>query len=266
MTDTQTAAELDGDQERMLDKIQKLLRKAESTTPEEAEALFEKAQQLMARWAIDEAMLARAGGDEKPDEIIEHRMVIGGIYHQAFWQLASIVGQNNHLRILKGRPATWSNEKGSVIYWVGYSRDVNRAEMLFASLQLQATSALKTWYADWKVEHSFLPSMEQFKARRTFIFGFADGAGSIMTRAARHARDAVKAESTDSGTGMELALRDKATSVNDWIDRRYGRLRASRSRGVDSGGGGSYGSGRSAGQRADVGNPGVGGSRKAIGR
>src|SRR5688572_14589877 len=54
--------------QRMLDRVRALLAKAESTDfPEEAETYTAKAQQLMARYSIDQALLAAgAGAGDKP--------------------------------------------------------------------------------------------------------------------------------------------------------------------------------------------------------
>ena len=55
----------------MLDKVRALLAKAESTEfPEEAGALTSRAQQLMARYSIDHALLAAQTGSrgEKPPD------------------------------------------------------------------------------------------------------------------------------------------------------------------------------------------------------
>src|SRR5262249_8603304 len=53
---------------RALDRIRALLAKAESTEfPEEAEALTARAQQLMARHRIDQALLAARAGEVRAD-------------------------------------------------------------------------------------------------------------------------------------------------------------------------------------------------------
>src|SRR5437868_13324419 len=76
-------------QDKWADKIAALLRKAESTTPEEAELLMAKAQELMAKYAIDEAMLNAARGvkDRKADPIMWDEFVTVGIYRHALYMI-----------------------------------------------------------------------------------------------------------------------------------------------------------------------------------
>ena len=72
-TDHPTDGPIDHEGDRRLATIRGLLAKAEATDfPEEAEAFFAKASELISRWAIDEAMLwngADRSGREQPDEL-----------------------------------------------------------------------------------------------------------------------------------------------------------------------------------------------------
>src|SRR5688572_5573226 len=71
-------------EDTIIDKITKLLAKAESTTPEEAEALTAKATELMMRWSIDEAVIeARRVGAGKVDQVVEKKIWVSGIYWKA---------------------------------------------------------------------------------------------------------------------------------------------------------------------------------------
>lgn len=59
-----------------IDKIQKLLAKAErASTPEEGETFYAKAQELMAKWAIDDAML-RANKQSSDDKVTSKQITI----------------------------------------------------------------------------------------------------------------------------------------------------------------------------------------------
>ena len=58
MTDTPRTGRRHADEDKRLATIRSLLAKAEATDyPEEAEAFFAKASELISRWAIDEAMI-----------------------------------------------------------------------------------------------------------------------------------------------------------------------------------------------------------------
>src|SRR5690606_33971635 len=65
-----------------LDLITKLLAKAESTTPEEAEALTEHAERLMLKYGIEQARIdeQRARRGEAQEEIVKERMLFTGAY------------------------------------------------------------------------------------------------------------------------------------------------------------------------------------------
>ena len=248
-------------QESRLEKILKLLAKAESTTPEEAEALTEKAQQLMARWAIDDAMLESAQGKLAPDKIIEKTVLLKGIYSKAHMNLAHLVTQQLGCR---GFYSTVYGKSDVRWHIVGFESDVARIEMLLASLLVQGAVALKSIQIP-----SYLSGMEKFKERRYFLFGFANAVSARLAKANREAKEAVVAEQApaeqDGGKGMELVLLDRKQRVDAWMDEKHGKLRHSSSR-MHGGSGSGRSQGHAAGQRADLGGTGIGGSRKAIGR
>src|SRR4051794_139851 len=80
--------------ERYAEKIAKLLAKAESTTPEEAELLIGKAQQLMTEYAISEAMIDAARG-VSVDEIEQCRFAYGGFLRKDLGEIAWAVLRAN---------------------------------------------------------------------------------------------------------------------------------------------------------------------------
>ena len=114
----------------MLAKIRALLSKAEATTfTEEAEAFTAKAQDLMTRYAIDEALLEDSAGE---GEVIARRIHIDNPYAQAKVQLLSTVGAINRVRVV------WDEHHGMASV-VGMAADLQLVEMLFTSLLVQAT-------------------------------------------------------------------------------------------------------------------------------
>lgn len=97
--------------EKTIDKVLKLLAKAESTTEAEAEALTAKAAELMMREAIDEAMLAKAQG-KTLDEIITRKFTFERSYALPMQQLAFAIGRGHGFKLLQGgyggtKTATW---------------------------------------------------------------------------------------------------------------------------------------------------------------
>ena len=125
----------DGRSGAMLERVRALLAKAESTTfPEEAEALTAKAHELMARHAIDEAMLRTAPG-APADGVVGWRIGIDDPYARAKSLLLDRVARANRCR------AVWSSQLGfSTVF--GHVTDLETTELLFTSLLVQATAAM----------------------------------------------------------------------------------------------------------------------------
>jgi hypothetical protein len=170
---------------------------------------------------------------------------------------------------------TWERPKKARTIIHGYRSDLERVKMLDASLQLQCQSALNAWIneqgPDWQVKSK----MQKFKDRRQFIDAFAS---AILIKLRRARRTAVQetaqeqaaasngSESVDDAkAGVELVLRDRAESVKDWFDTKYGNnLRTVRYR-PTSGSASAYAAGHEAGRNADTGATRVSGGRRAIG-
>jgi hypothetical protein len=261
-------------QETYAEKINKLLAKAESTTPEEAEALFAKAQELMTKYAIDQAMMDSVRG-VTVDEIGKHVFLYGGYYAADHGNLAYAVTRNNDLRAVYQRSGEWTgtrevNGKKYKMWYeltaIGFKSDLDRAVLLDTSLQLQMARALAAW---WKEEdRSWMSKTQNVRARQSFMAGFADGVARKLqeaTAAGRRAAEKSEAErshTTDDAAkeSVALVLRSRKDRVDDWMDQHYGKLRAGRSsyRKQD---GSARGAGHAAGSRADVGQSSVKGRR-----
>ncbi|MEU9255070.1 DUF2786 domain-containing protein [Streptomyces sp. NPDC048270] len=120
---------------RMLGRIRALLAKAEATTyPEEAEALSAKAQELMARHTVDEALLA-AGGKGPAQVPGACRIGVEPPYEEAKAVLLDAVATANRCR------AVWNSgfEFSTV---VGFESDLEAVELLYTSLLVQGTAAM----------------------------------------------------------------------------------------------------------------------------
>ncbi|MCZ4118740.1 DUF2786 domain-containing protein [Streptomyces sp. H39-S7] len=120
----------------LLGRIRALLAKAESTEfPEEAEALSSKAQQLMARHSIDEALIAAepgAGGAGCPGAC---RIGIDQPYEGAKALLLDAVAAANRCQ------AVWAGDFGFSTV-VGFEPDLEAVELLYTSLLVQADAAM----------------------------------------------------------------------------------------------------------------------------
>jgi hypothetical protein len=121
--------------ERMLSRIRNLLAKAEATGfPAEAEALTAAAQERMARYSIDAAMLAATAVDNK-DKPAGRRIGIDNPYEPAKAVLLNAVATANRCR------SVWSKSLGFCTV-IGFEPDLDAVEALFTSLLVQATTAV----------------------------------------------------------------------------------------------------------------------------
>lgn len=259
-------------QETWADKISKLLRKAESTdSAEEAEAFYSKAQELMAKYAIDEAMLAAARDfkDVGANPIIKQEFVIYGIYRYPLMNLCFAVLRNNGLKavLLYGSP--WRTVGGrvyketQVLDAVGYKTDLERASLLYTSLQLQALRAENIWWKEHKPLYSHLKPSKQHQARRGFLFAFAEGANKKLAEATQRGKKA--AETEHGSDSVALVIRDKSLKVQDEFNKHYPSTVSLKDR-KNHGDQFARSHGYEAGQRADVGQSNLGGNRKEINR
>lgn len=124
--------------ETWLRRVQALLAKAESTEfPAEAETLLAKAQELMARHAIDEAMLRSTGSTRRAD-VVSETVVVEPPYASARSALLGAVARANDCRLVMAR----SGRGAQHCVLVGHRSDVDGSITLFAALSLHATRSM----------------------------------------------------------------------------------------------------------------------------
>lgn len=261
---------MDTMQNKYANKIALLLRKAEdpACSAEESEAFVNKAQALMTRYAIEEAMIDEARGDVRQDTVTEKLIPYLGVYQPALWDIGKEIGRAQNCKVLISRE-NWRRPPQTVLYLVGFESDIDRAIMLDASVQLQAQIAMRKWA---KAElPSWLTQPEKFKARRQFLFSFAEGLRARLAQAAQEGKEEfVRSEAPPSvggedatRAGMELVLRSRKDQVQDWYDEKYGRARGV-SRRYDKGGFSSSRAGYRAGMNANTGHGGALRNRGAL--
>ncbi|MGI8984755.1 MAG: DUF2786 domain-containing protein [Acidimicrobiales bacterium] len=189
---------------RMLERVRALLAKAESTTfPEEAEALSSKAQELMARHAIDEAMVgagtgAGAAAGESPTGV---HVPVDDPYAGAKSILLSVVASANRCR------AVWSKDHGFSTV-MGFDADLEFVQLLYTSLLVQATSAMVA--AGPHVDRSGRSRTRSF--RQAFLLAYATRIGHRL-RAAEAASRAAAAE--EYGEALLPVLANRTAAVEE---------------------------------------------------
>ncbi|MEV5461705.1 DUF2786 domain-containing protein [Streptomyces cellulosae] len=196
---------------RMLGRIRALLAKAEATGfPEEAEALSAKAQELMARHSVDEALLAaKAVAVEGPDAI---RIGVDAPYEQAKAVLLDAVASANHCR------AVW-NEAFGFSTVVGFGGDLEAVELLYTSLLVQASGAMSKAEAAQQAG-----GRKRTKAfRQAFLAAYAHRVGVRLGEVA-----------AEAAVGEELlpVLASREVAVGERVERLFPATATTRLRGV----------------------------------
>lgn len=232
--------------ETWLNRVEALLAKAGSTEfPDEAEALMAKAQELMARHSIDDAMLA-AAGRQAGDTVTSELVVISAPYATAKAALLGAVARANHCQCVMS--AAGDGAQRCVV--LGYASDLASVRTLFASLSVHAVRAMLA------TEVPAHDTPRRF--RRAFLLAFSFRIGARLEEAAASARAAAEA---DGATGVGLVLADRSAAVADAVRAAYPRLRTTRFTASSSAG---ITSGRAAADRAGLGQQGLGGHRRQL--
>jgi hypothetical protein len=144
---------------------------------------------------------------------------------------------------------------------VGLKSDLDRARVLVTSLHLQALRAENSWWKENEILYAGLKSGEKHKARRGFLFAFAEGAGTKLREATARGRKAADLE--HGGESVALVLRDKSLAVSEKFDELFPTRRSVKDR-KNHGDAFARSHGHAAGLRSDVGQPGVGGSKREL--
>ena len=214
---------------RMLNRIRTLLAKAEATEfAGEAETFTAKAQDLMTRHAIDEALL-RASGDGGID-IRGVRVHVHNPYAGEKVSLLNQVARTNRCR------AVWNKPLGLVTL-LGTPVDVDQVEMLFTSLLIQATRAMAE--AGARRARSFDRSTS---FRRSFLMAYAVRIGERL---------AETSEAAEAAYGAELVpvLQRQTDAVQVEFDRLFPQTRTAKAGRYNAAG---WGAGREAADRAHL--------------
>lgn len=164
----------------VLHRVSSLLAKAESTSfPQEAEALTAKAQELMARHAIDMALIEAQRADRPTSPIIAARRVgIEDPYAKPKAILASVIAQANRCRCV------WDADLGFCTVF-GDEGDLDTVELLYASLLIQSTRAMLAASPPGRTSGGQTRSF-----RQTFLISFAYRIGDRLSEAVASAVDA----------------------------------------------------------------------------
>jgi hypothetical protein len=196
---------------RQLDRVRALLAKAESTSfPDEAETYTAKAQELMARYSIDYALLS--AGTSTTSTPVGRRIGIDNPYEAPKVLLLDAVSSANRCR------SVWSSNLGFVTV-LGFPSDVDGVELLFTSLLVQATTAMVQ--AGTHRDAGGRSTTRSF--RQSFLTAYASRIGERLTEATRHATEQATRDMAGKPTGDALlpVLASRQEQVNEVIDEMF---------------------------------------------
>lgn len=191
-------------EDKMLARVRSLLAKAESTEyPAEAEAFTTKAQDLMTRHAIDEA-LVRAE-HHTGTRVAAIRVILEPPYIKEKAVILHVVAKANHSR------AIW-NDWANFVTLIGVDDDIDHVEMLFTSLLVQATRAMTSQGEEAG------PQARSIGYRKSFLNGYAVRLGDRLAEAAQVAEESY-------GGSLLPVLAAQNEAIRNEVERLFPRLR-----------------------------------------
>jgi hypothetical protein len=221
------AADPDSERARVLKRIRALLAKAEATDhAAEAETFTAKAQDLMTRHAIDEALLAAAV--DGAVTVGARRVYLQNPYATTKTSLLNAVATANRCRVIYFH-------RLAIATVVGVPLDIDQVEMLFVSLLIQATRAMTE--AGAGQAGSFDRSA---RFRRSFLAAYAVRIGERLT-------ESTSAATRSYGNELVPLLKRQDDAVSAEFERLFPFTRQASDRYLDPRG---WDAGRRAADRA----------------
>lgn len=255
-------------------RISALLAKAEATdSDEEAQAYSAKAAELITRYGIEQAEIdaIRAAKGEAKGKIIEKYIWFGGTHSLglvsgAFSVVAAASGGTvkalrslravNEFRGLTGgrQDPNRDTRKGYYLTLIGYESDVEQLEILISSIMLQSLNALRRYLKTRDYRAATIWESAGV-VKRSFVEGYFDGAAEKIRTSRREVLDEV------ASSGTEIALRDRAQEVNDFLKIAHPKMRNARQRNWSST---AHSVGHEAGRNADTGQSSIRNSKALV--
>lgn len=226
---------------KTLARVRAILAKAEdpAASPEEAETYFAKAAELMAKYGIERAMLA----DTKPetDRPADRKITVGGSY-----VLDRVALLGSITSALGGQSVRWrtydptTGKYVQVVHLYGYESTLDRVELLYTSLLLQAFNGMKHGRPR--------PGESTTAYRKTWLAGFRNAIYERLVAAERRAVEEAQPET--GGRSAALVLADRAAVIKRRFEADHPRVRMAPKRRLTGSG---WSAGNEAGKRADLG-------------
>jgi hypothetical protein len=185
---------------KVLARVRALLAKAESTPyPEEADAFFAKAQQLMSRYSLERAALDALDGAGPSVRTGGRRIWLDSPYLSPKSMLVNAVASANRCR------SVFARSLGFVTV-IGEETDTEIVEVLSTSLLVQAGRAMLA--SGNQVDRRGRSRTKSF--RQSFLVSYAQRIGERLTEASARAESEVTASVGDARLLPVLAAREQA--------------------------------------------------------
>lgn len=223
--------------ESVLAKVRALLSKAESTNFEhEAEALTAKAQELISRYAIDEALAQDPAGQQRVRPVAR-RLAVDDPYSSAKSGLLAVVAGANGVRTV------WDDRFGLMTI-IGFESDLDAVEVLFTSLLMQASRAM---LSNGRVTDGRGRSRTR-SFRQSFLVAFS---GRIRERLFLASMEVARSASEELGRDVLPVLADRRDEVDEATKDMFPHLRRKRGPSISNESG--WRAGRAAAETATLG-------------
>jgi hypothetical protein len=212
-------------------RVLALLAKAQSTSPEESEALRAKALELSSRHGISSAHLEAQRSATEAD-LIERKIRIGaGPYVRPRYRLLRVIAHGHCCDVFYN-----TDRAGRVATVLGHRSDVVEVEMLYVALDHQA-----------RVEVMRAPaSGNVIRFRRSWLTGFVAAVGATISKEEKAATEGDKPEAVSTS----LVLKERRERARDFKNLKYPNIRPNHKRTVVEEH--AYAEGRAAGSLATV--------------
>jgi len=223
--------------DRLLDRVRKLLAKAEAegVTAAEAQALTAKAAELMAKYGIDRALLAATQPEtDKPgDRMVEIYNPWGRVQAHLLCGLAAA---------LRCQSILVTADSGLRVHIFGYDSDLERTDVLYTSVLIQMWHGL--------VGAEVPADAYSVRAwRRSWLLGFAAAVIARVRTAEQRAEQSASQAPDGQSSRTALVLADRSMVIRQNVAQAYPHTRTARITYTGSG----YGDGYEQGKRADIG-------------
>lgn len=249
--------------DKILNRVRALLDKAASTEFEgEAQALRDKAMELMAAYGIEQAVL-EASGEKKTDTITTIKITFVNPYSYEKHILLRAIA------ISFGCKTILTPDGKSALYTevVGHTSDLERVEFLYTLLLVQAETGAAKLEGD-SYGGYYSPRQVAAQTRRlraAYLYGFTREIGERLTAIQEHARNQSDIHHAgDSAPGAAVVLASRWTLVERAFDEFFPETAKRKSGRTYSQTG--YAAGQAGGRNADLGQDRFGSRGKALTR